>query len=89
MTAVLVAYATGEGQTATVAERIGSVLDEHGLDPTTVRLSAGHRASTSPPGDPVGRPGRRGERPSRRRVTGSTRERPLGGVREPTTRTVR
>ena len=39
MTAVLVAYATGEGQTATVAERIGSVLEELGLDPTTVRLS--------------------------------------------------
>jgi len=59
MTVVLVAYATGEGQTATVAERIGSVLDEHGLDPTTVRLSGGigrrrHRPATRSAGQAAG-----------------------------------
>ncbi|GAB3670496.1 flavodoxin domain-containing protein [Halopiger thermotolerans] len=36
MVSILVIYATGEGQTATVAERIGTVFEDRGHDATTI-----------------------------------------------------
>ena len=39
MTSVLVTYGTGEGQTAKVAECIGSVLSDRGFDVTTLHAS--------------------------------------------------
>ncbi|HKJ59719.1 MAG TPA: flavodoxin domain-containing protein [Halobacteriales archaeon] len=40
MTSILVAYGTGAGQTAKVADRIASVLDERGHDVTALPVSA-------------------------------------------------
>jgi len=40
MASILVAYGSGEGQTATVARRVESVLDERGHDVTVVDLTA-------------------------------------------------
>jgi menaquinone-dependent protoporphyrinogen oxidase len=39
MSSILVAYGTGEGQTAKVAERVGSVLSDRGHDVTTVDVA--------------------------------------------------
>jgi len=41
MASYLIAYGTGEGQTATVARYIEGVLDRRGHDATTVELTAG------------------------------------------------
>jgi len=44
MSTFLVAYGTGEGQTAKIADRVANTLRERGHDPTTIDV-------TSPPGD--------------------------------------
>nr|WP_275575426.1 flavodoxin domain-containing protein [Halolamina pelagica] len=38
MSAILILYGTGEGQTAKIAEQIAATLDARGHEPTTVNV---------------------------------------------------
>ena len=76
MCSILVAYATGEGQTAAVADRIGAVLDARGHDVDVVDLADGPPTAVVDydavvVGSPV-RYGRHGRRV--RRFVGDNRE---------------